>query len=57
MTREPVTHLGVPVSDERDELVVLDLETLLEHLRDQEAAVWLAVDDTATVELLVRIVR
>ena len=54
MTREPVTHLGVPVSDERDELVVLDLETLLEHLRDQEAAVWLAVDDTATVELLVR---
>ena len=49
-----MTHLGIAVSDEGDELVVLYLETFIEHLRDQEAAVWLAVDDTAAVELLVR---
>ena len=47
-----LTHLGVPVSDESDQLVVLNLESLIEHLRDQEAAGWLAVDDTAAVELL-----
>ena len=47
-----LTHLGIPVSDERDQLVVLNLESLIKHLRDQEAAGWLAVDDTAAVELL-----
>ena len=47
-----MTHLGVSVSDERDQLVVLNLESLIKHLRDQEAAGWLAVDDTAAVELL-----
>ena len=47
-----LTHLGIPVSDERDQLVVFYLETFIEHLRNEEAAVWLGVDDTATVELL-----
>ena len=47
-----MTHLGVSVSDERDQLVVPNLESLIKHLRDQEAAGWLAVDDAAAVELL-----
>ena len=49
-----ITHLCIPVSDERDQLVVLDLESLIEQLRDEEAIVRLAVDDTATVKLLIR---
>ena len=50
-----MTHLGIAVSDEGDELVVLYLETFTENLRDQEAAVWLTVDDTPAVELLERL--
>ena len=51
-----MTHLSIAVSDEGDELVVLYLETVIEHLRYQEAADWLTVDDTAAVELLVKII-
>ena len=51
-----MTHLGIAVSDEGDELVVLYLETFIENLRDEEAAVGLPVDDTAAVELLVKII-
>ena len=51
-----MTHLSIAVSDEGDELVVLYLETFIENLRDEEAAVGLPVDDTAAVELLVKII-
>ena len=46
------TNLRVSIRDESDQLVILHLENFIEHLADDVAAGWLAVDDAAAVELL-----